>query len=60
MRLAVRIAIVLVLLPAAEVLAFGLVAWTIGFFPAIGLMLLTSLAGGLVLRRVSGGHFAKR
>jgi UPF0716 protein FxsA len=59
MRLAVRIAIILLLLPAAELLAFLLVAWAIGFFPAIGLMLLTSLAGGLVLRRVSGGQFGQ-
>lgn len=59
MRLAVRIAIFLLLLPAAELLAFLVVAWAIGFFPAIGLMLLTSLAGGLVLRRVSGGQFAQ-
>jgi UPF0716 protein FxsA len=59
MRLAVRIAIFLLVLPAAELLAFLLVAWRIGFFPAIGLMLLTSLAGGLVLRRISGGQFAQ-
>jgi UPF0716 protein FxsA len=59
MRLAVRIAIILLLLPAAELLAFLLVAWKIGFFPAIGLMLLTSLAGVLVLRRVSGGQFGQ-
>jgi len=59
MRLALRIAIILLLLPAAELLAFVLVAWIIGFLPAIGLMLLTSLAGVLVLRRVSGGQFAQ-
>ena len=59
MRMALRIAIFLLLLPAAELLAFLLVAWAIGFFPAIGLMLLTSLAGGLILRRVSGGQFAQ-
>ncbi len=59
MRLAVRIAIILLVLPAAELLAFWLVAWAIGFFPAIGLMLLTSLAGGLVLRRVNGGQFGQ-
>jgi UPF0716 protein FxsA len=59
MRLAVRIAIVLLLLPAAEFLAFLLVAWAIGLFPALGLMLLTSLAGILFLRHVSGRQFAQ-
>lgn len=55
MRLAVRIIVILLVLPAAELVAFLLVAWAIGLFPAIGLMLLTSFAGGLVLRRVSSG-----
>ena len=59
MRLAIRIAICLLLLPAAEFLAFLLVAWAIGFLPALGLMLLTSLAGGVVLRYVSGGQFGQ-
>jgi UPF0716 protein FxsA len=59
MRLAVRIAIILLLLPAAEFLAFLLVAWEIGFFPALGLILFTSLAGVLVLRRLNGGQFAQ-
>jgi UPF0716 protein FxsA len=53
MRLALRIAVVLLLLPAAEFLVFLLVAWAIGFLPALGLLLLTSLAGALVLRRVN-------
>ena len=59
MRFAMRIAIFLLLLPAAELLAFVLVAWAIGLLPAIGLMLLTSFAGALVLRRVNGGQFAQ-
>jgi UPF0716 protein FxsA len=59
MRVAVRTAIVILLLPAAELLAFLLVAWVIGFFPAIGLMLLTSLAGIFALRRLSGGQLAQ-
>jgi UPF0716 protein FxsA len=50
MRLAARILIAILLLPAAEVIAFVLVAWLIGFFPALGLMLLTSFAGAWVLR----------
>jgi len=59
MRLAVRIAIFLLLLPAGELLAFGLVVWAIGLLPAVGLMLLTSLAGGLVLGRLGGGQFGQ-
>jgi UPF0716 protein FxsA len=54
-----RIAIALLLLPAAEVLAFLVVVWAIGFLPALGLMLLTSLAGSLVLRRVGRGRFGR-
>lgn len=53
-----RIAIALLLLPAAEVVAFLLVAWAIGFLPALGLMVLTSLAGGLVLRHAGRGQIA--
>ena len=59
MRLALRIAIALLLLPAAEVLVFLLVAWAIGFFPAFALVLLTSFAGGVVLRRVGRGGLAQ-
>ena len=59
MRLALRIALFLLLLPAAEFLVFLLVAWEIGFLPALGLMLLTSLAGALVLRRVNRGGFGE-
>ena len=57
-QLGKRIAIALLLLPAAEVVAFLLVAWAIGFFPALGLMVLTSLAGGLVLRHAGRGQVA--
>jgi len=53
-----RIAIALVLLPAAEVAAFLLVVWAIGFGPALGLMILTSLGGALVLWRLGRGRFA--
>ncbi len=59
MRLALRIAIAILLLPAAELLAFLLVAWAIGFFPAIALMLLTSFAGGFVLQHVGRGGLAE-
>lgn len=57
MRLALRIAVFLLLLPAAEFLVFLLIAWAIGFLPTLGLMLLTSLAGALVLHRINRGGF---
>src|SRR5579883_1060383 len=57
MRSALRIAAFLLLLPAAEFLVFLLVAWAIGFWTALGLMLLTSLAGVFVLRRINRGGF---
>jgi UPF0716 family protein affecting phage T7 exclusion len=53
-----KIAIALLLLPLAELVAFGLVAWAIGLMPALGLMVLTSLAGALVLRRAGRGPMA--
>ena len=53
-----RIAIVLLLLPAAEVVVFLLVAWAIGFFPTLGLMILTSFAGAVVLSRAGHGQIA--
>jgi UPF0716 protein FxsA len=56
--LAKRIAIALLLLPAAEVVVFLLVVWAIGFFPALGLMILTSFAGGLVLSHAGRGRIA--
>ena len=57
-QLGKRIAIALLLLPAAEVVAFLLVAWAIGFFPALALMILTSFAGGAVLRHAGRGTIA--
>jgi UPF0716 protein FxsA len=54
-----RIAIALLLLPAAELVVFLLVVWAIGFLPAIGLMIATSLAGGLVLRHAGRGGIAQ-
>lgn len=53
-----RIAIALLLLPVAEVAAFLLVAWAIGFFPALALMILTSFAGGVALRHAGRGKLA--
>ena len=53
-----RIALILVLLPAAEVVAFLLVAWAVGFLPAVGLMILTSAAGVVVLSQAGRGRIA--
>ena len=53
-----RIAIALLLLPVAEIAAFLLVVWAIGFFPALGLMILTSFAGALVLGHAGRGQIA--
>ena len=53
-----KIAIALLLLPLAELVAFGLVAWTIGLLEALALMVLTSVAGGLVLRHAGRGQMA--
>jgi UPF0716 protein FxsA len=50
-----RIAIALLLLPAAELVVFLLVVWAIGFWLALALMILTSFAGGLVLRHAGRG-----
>jgi len=57
--LAKRIAIALLLLPAAELAVFLLVVWAIGVLPALGLMVLTSFAGGLVLRQAGRGGIAQ-
>ncbi len=53
-----RIAIALLLLPAAELVVFLLVVWAIGFLPTLALMILTSFAGGLVLHRAGRGGIA--
>lgn len=54
-----RIAIALLLLPAAEVAAFLLAVWAIGFLPTLGLMILTSVAGAVVLHRAGRGRIAR-
>jgi UPF0716 protein FxsA len=38
---------------------FLLVVWAIGFLPALGLMILTSFAGGLVLRHAGRGRIGE-
>ncbi len=57
--MAKRIAIALLLLPAAELVAFLLVVWAIGVWPALGLMILTSVAGGMLLRRAGRPRLAE-
>ena len=59
MRLGKRIAIGLLLVPVAEVITFLLVAWAIGFLPALALTVLTSLAGCLVLRHAGRGQLSR-
>ena len=58
MHLGKKIAIGLLLLPVAELAAFVLLAWAIGFLAALALMVLTSLAGAVVLRLVGRGQLA--
>jgi UPF0716 protein FxsA len=55
MHLGRRIMLGLLLLPVAEIAAFLLMAWAIGFGPALALMVLTSVAGGFVLHGVGRG-----
>lgn len=53
------IIIAILLLPLAEIAAFALVAAILGFLWALILMLATSLAGFLVLRRAGRGRIAR-
>jgi UPF0716 protein FxsA len=53
------IIIAILLLPLAEILAFILVAALAGFLPALLLMLATTLAGFVVLRRAGRGRIAR-
>lgn len=46
-------------LPLAELAVFVAVAATIGFAMALGLVLVGSLAGGMVLRHAGGNHIAR-
>ena len=55
MQLVKWIATGLLVLPLAELAAFILVASQVGFTTALGLVILISLAGMLVLRHVGGG-----
>lgn len=45
--------------PVAELAAFVAVATALGFFQALGLLILGSLAGVMVLRHAGGNHIAR-
>ena len=45
--------------PLAELVAFIAVAAAYGFFPALGLLILGSVIGVIVLRRAGGNHIAR-
>lgn len=53
-----RIALAILLLPLAEIAAFVLVATLAGLIPALLLLLISTLAGGLVLRSAGRTHVA--
>jgi UPF0716 protein FxsA len=59
LRLGKQIAIALAALPVAEFVAFVLMVMWIGFAAAFALMVVTSLAGAMVLRRVGRGGIAQ-
>lgn len=46
-------------LPFLELATFIAVAETIGFFPALALVAMTSMAGAMVLRHAGGNHIAR-
>ena len=53
-----RIVLAILLLPLAEIAAFVLVATLVGVTPALLLLLVSTLAGLLVLRAAGRGHIA--
>ena len=59
MRFFKWIAIGLLLLPVLELAVFFAVAVAIGFGPALGLIVLGSVAGVMLLRHGGGGHVAR-
>jgi UPF0716 protein FxsA len=59
MNVAKYLLLALLLLPLAELAAFVAVAVAIGFLWAVGLILLTSLAGAMLLRHGGGSHIAR-
>lgn len=59
MRMLKMIALALLVLPAAEIAAFVAVASIVGLAPAFVLLILVSVAGIMVLRRVGEGAVAR-
>ncbi len=59
MNVAKYLLLALLLLPMAELAAFVAVAVAIGFLGAVGLILVTSLAGAMLLRHGGGSHIAR-
>jgi UPF0716 protein FxsA len=59
MSLPRRLAVGLLLLPVAEITLFVLISMAIGFLPALGLLVATSILGAVVLRRAGRGRLAR-
>ena len=59
MNVAKWLLLTLLALPFLELTAFIVVAETIGFFPALALIAVTSMAGAMVLRHAGGNHIAR-
>ena len=59
MNVAKCLLLALLALPLLELAVFIMVAWTIGLLWALCLVLATSFAGWLILRRAGGSHIAR-
>ncbi len=59
MNLAKWLLLALLALPLAELAVFVAVAAAIGFAPAVGLVLVSSFAGALVVRHAGGSHISR-
>ena len=59
MNVAKYLLLALLMLPLAELAAFIAVAVAIGFFAALGLVIVGSFAGLLILQRAGGNHIAR-
>jgi UPF0716 protein FxsA len=59
MNVAKWLLLAILALPIAELIVFVAVAAAIGFGWALGLVLATSLTGGLILRHAGGNHIAR-
>jgi UPF0716 protein FxsA len=59
MNMAKWLLLAVLALPFRELAAFIAVAEAIGFFPALALVAVTSMAGAMVLRHAGGNHIAR-